>query len=566
MPSENRRTMKLSRGSRHLLVIGACIVAGVSTVVGVARGGLTQDAVPAAELEAACRALLDVRNLTVDSAAVRRTAGGRAYCYVKGTIAPAIRYHVQLPFPDDWNGRFVQEGDGGKDGDLDFFDERVEQGYAVANSNTGHDSGSEPRAAFAYNNRQAEIDFGYRAVHLLANTAKTAIEAYYGQPAQYAYYEGCSSGGRQALKEAQRFPQDFDGIVAGAPVNQYQAINATHAWMVQRLFARDFADNLAFDTNGDGVPDSLTKLNLLAEAVMAKCDAVDGITDGVVDDPLACDFQPENDLASLICPGDVDADGCFTRGQLETIDDIHRGAYDSAGVLVFKGQAWGTEAGWRTELIPHAANDLQPNRMRTFGDHMNYLFYEVDPGVPPGDLTDTSYVPDTEATPPEFAWWEFDIDDITAGKADFMKAITDSTDPDLTRFLKNGGGKLLLHHGWADATAHPEPTLDYYHAVVDATFDGDMAAAWRSTRLFMAPGMGHCGGGPGPDTWDRLQPLVDWVERGEAPDALVATHLTDGEVDNERKICPEPQRAVYTGPAGGQNDRANWIADNFSCR
>jgi len=150
-------------------------------------------------------------------------------------------------------------------------------------------------------------------------------------------------------------------------------------------------------------------------------------------------------------------------------------------------------------------------------------------------------------------------------KADFMKAITDSTDPDLTRFLKNKGGKLLLYHGWADATAHPEPTLDYYNAVVKTTFKGD-AESRKSVRLFMVPGMGHCDGGPGPNTWDRLQPLVDWVEQGKAPDDLVATHATNGVVDNQRKICADPLRAVYTGPASGQNDRANWVEGNFTCR
>jgi feruloyl esterase len=211
---------------------------------------------------------MDIRNLTITSAGLRKTADATVpYCYVKGTIPPAIRYHLQMPLPDAWNNRFVQQGDGGKDGDLDFFDDRLAQGYVVANSNTGHDSGAEPRASF--NNRQAEIDFGYRAVHLLANAAKTVIRAYYGRNASYAYFEGCSSGGRQALTEAQRFPQDFDGIVAGAPVNQYQAINATHAWMVKKLFA----NNLAFNTDGDGVPDSLTKLQLLARTVMDKCDA-----------------------------------------------------------------------------------------------------------------------------------------------------------------------------------------------------------------------------------------------------------------------------------------------------
>ncbi len=555
----------LSASLTLTLTASGLLAATLLAIAGGLRPSLAQGLATTATDEAACRSLLDIRNLNVSVAEIR-LAGSTPHCYVRGTISPAIRYHVQLPLPGAWNGRFVQRGDGGKDGDLDFFDDRVEQGYVVANSNTGHDNGSEPRASFAFNNRQAEVDFGYRAVHLLATTAKTVSRAYYGEPPRFSYFEGCSQGGRQALMEAQRFPQDFDGIVAGAPVNQYQAINATHAWIVQRLFERDFANNLAFDSNADDVPDSLTKLDLVGQAVMDACDDVDGIRDGVIDDPLACDFDPEADLASLRCEGDVDADDCLTSGQVSMVEDIYAGAHDSTGTLVFKGQALGSEPGWRTELIPHAANHLQPNRMRTFGDHMNYLFYDVDPGVPPARLTDTSYTPNTNVVPPEFAWWEFDIDDFTAGKADVMRAITDSTDPDLTRFLKDKNGKLLLYHGWADATAHPEPTFDYYGSVVEATFDGDISAAREAARLFMAPGMGHCDGGPGPNTWDRLQPLVEWVEQGRAPDFLVATHLTDGVVDNERKICPEPERAVYTGPAGGSADRANWVAENFSCR
>lgn len=170
--------------------------------------------------EQACLALTDVPNLSIASATIRQSnAGAKPYCYVKGSVAPGIRYHVQLPLPEDWNGRFLHWGDGGVDGDLDFADHRVRQGYAVANSNLGHDAGSEPGYSFAFHNKQAEIDFGYRAVHVTVTAAKTLIHAYYRRPARYSYHEGCSTGGREGLMEAQRFPEDFDGIVAGAPVN-----------------------------------------------------------------------------------------------------------------------------------------------------------------------------------------------------------------------------------------------------------------------------------------------------------------------------------------------------------
>ena len=147
-----------------------------------------------------------------------------------------------------------------------------------------------------------------------------------------------------------------------------------------------------------------------------------------------------------------------------------------------------------------------------------------------------------------------------------MKRITDATDPDLSRFLIGNGGKLILYHGWADALVVPQPTLAYYHDVVETVFQGDVSAARADARLFMVPGMGHCRGGAGPDTWDRLRPLADWVERGTVPDALLARHYSDGQVDNERPVCAVPQRAVYVGPAGGADEPVNWVRDNFACR
>ena len=540
----------------------------LATCVGLAEPGPSEE-------ESACAALTDIRNLTIISADVREVDESRAsrlgydvvrYCYVKGVISSAISCHVQLPLPENWNGRFLKWGDGAKDGDLDFADHRVAEGYAVANSNTGHDNGSEPGASFGFNNRQAEIDFGYRAVHLTAKAAKTVIEAYYDQAPEYSYFEGCSTGGMQGLTEAQRFPYDFDGIVAGAPVNHYQALNVSHAWMAQKVFQNDFEGNLAFDTNSDGSFDSLTKLEMLEKAVLDKCDANDGITDGVIDNPLSCDFDPDADLAAMMCAGNVNADDCFTTVQVDTIKDIYSGAYDSKGVSVLKGLALGSEFGWPGAVIPHAGNGLFPGHLGYASTHMNYLFYENDPGVPMPDPTDLSLTPDKSRMPPEWSWWEFDIDDYTAGLGDLMKSITDATDPDLERFLLKNNGKLILYHGWSDPGCHAEPTVDYYKDVVTTTFGGNIETARDHSRLFMVPGMGHCGGGPGPNRWDKLKPLVDWVENGNAPGFVVATHSTDGVVDNERRVCAYPELAVYTGPVGGENDPANWVESNFTCQ
>jgi feruloyl esterase len=518
------------------------------------------------EERTACEALLALPNLTITTAKIVDAAGPvPRYCYVRGSIPPGIRFHVQLPLRAAWNGRFLKFGDGTKDGDLDYADHRLAEGYAVANSNMGHDAGAEPGGWFAFDNRQAEIDFGYRAVHLTANAGKAVVAAYYGRGARRSYFEGCSTGGREGLMEAQRFPDDFDGIVAGAPVFRYQELNAGHTWLLQRVFRNDFAGNLAFDADRDGTPESLKKLEILADAVLARCDKNDGIADGVVDEPLKCDFEPRRDLARNMCRNDIDADACFTSAQLQTVVDFYRGPYDSRGTSILKGRAKGSERGW-TEYIPHAGNQMFPTHLYNARDHAAFMFYENDPGVPVPRANDLSYRPDRSATPPEWAWWEFDIDDVTAGKADFMKSIMNATDPRLGRFLGEHDGKLILWHGWNDAGAPPEPTLDYYNEVVAATFDGDLGAARERARLFMFPGMGHCAGGPGPNTWDPLAPLVAWVEQGVAPDAVVARHLTDGRIDNERRVCAYPQVARYSGPGRGAADRTNWIAQNFECR
>jgi len=217
-------------------------------------------------------------------------------------------------------------------------------------------------------------------------------------------------------------------------------------------------------------------------------------------------------------------------------------------------------------VIAYKGNNLFPTHLGYEVDHVNYLFYEKSPGSPMPVPNDLHQIPNKKTHPPEFAWWEFNIDDVTAGKGNFMMSITDAKDPDLSRFLKRKNGKLLLYHGWGDGDSHPILTYDYYKDVITKTFDGDVDAAREKVRLFMVPGMGHCRGGPGCNTWDRLAPLVDWIEHGKAPDLIVAEHLTNGKVDNQRPLCAYPQHAVYNGPAGGQNDPKNWVAQNFVCR
>ena len=512
-----------------------------------------------------CEGMVDTRNLTLYRAEWRPGDGSvPAHCHVQGQVAPGLTWYVQLPPPEAWNGRFLHWGDGGHDGDLDYAPHRVAQGYAVANSNMGHDNGSQPGATFAFNNRQAEIVYGYGHLQATVTAAKTAIRAHYGRPADYAYHEGCSTGGRQGLMAAQRLPAAFDGIVAGAPAAFLQPLNVTHNWDMQIMLKDDYAGALAFDTTGDGQLDSLTKADMLTEAVLARCDGNDGIVDRVVNDPLSCDFSPERDLAHAMCPNDANADDCFTTTQLEAIEAIYAGPYDSQGKSIYKGKSFGSEMRWPLIVIPHQGNSHRPGQIGLASDYVNFLFYENDPGVPTTRPTDLSLAPDPTREPPEFAWWQFDFDDYTAGLGDTMRAITDADDPDLSRYLKQEGGKLLIWHGWADTVIPAEPMVDYYDEVVNVTFDGDRATADESVRLFMPPGMAHCRGGPGPDTWDQLAPMVDWVENGTAPDSLTVQKLADGVVENERIVCPYPAQAAYVGE-GDPNEPSNWVAANFMC-
>lgn len=520
-----------------------------------------------ASAEAECEALQALPDLTIDAARLKRAEGPTpAHCYVRGTLSGTIRFHMQLPLPDAWNGRLLNMGDGGKDGDLDYSDHRVAQGYAVANSNTGHDAAAQRGASFARDDRQAVVDFGWRAVHLTANASKALVRAYYGRPADYDYFEGCSTGGRQGLMEAQRFPEDFDGIVSGAPVYDYQVTNITNLWMVRLSFLDDFAGNLAYDSDGNGLPDDLTKWRIVRDEVLEVCDTLDGIEDGLITNPQACAFDPDTHLAEHMCPNDIDAAACLTDRQLDTVRKLYRGPQDSHGTQVGGGMSFGSEYDWHRTIVAHEGNNLMPSRLLYVLDHFNYLFYDESPGAPITTPTDLSIEPSRTSNPPEFAWWEFDVDDYTAGKAAAMSEILDATDPDLSRYMHRHDGKLLLYHGWADPERTAQPVIDYYERVVDATFDGDVERASDQLRLFMVPGMGHCAGGPGLDAWDRLAPLVEWVENGNAPDEIIAEHHTDGEVDNQRVICPYPQNAVYVGPERRANDREAWVAQSFECR
>ena len=422
------------------------------------------------------------------------------YCDVRGVIPSEIKFAVKMP--TNWNGRFQMVGNGGFAGNISHkqMEAGLIEGYAVASTDTGHDSNLEPLATFAYNNREKEIDFAFRAVHLTAVTAKKIVEAYYGTEPSYSYWAGCSEGGRQALMEAQRFPEDFDGIIVGAPVLNFSGTLISKIWNAKALLS------CTFDKD---------KLNILANAVYDSCDGEDGLKDGLIENPLTCNFNPENDL--LLCSGDAEEPECFTRGQIEALKKIYGGTKDSEGNQLFPGQPVGTEA---LKESPKAESFLK------------YMAFEKDD--------------------PEYDWQTFNFD-TDPQKMAYIHSIVDATDPDLSAFYANGG-KIIHYHGWADTSLNPIMSIDYYEKVLG--FMGDQTEDFY--RLYMVPGMFHCRGGVGCDEVDWLTPLVNWVEKGNAPEELTGAHSTEGNVDRTRPICPYPKVSKYKG-TGDINTAANFI-------
>ena len=453
-----------------------------------------------------------------------------AHCRVTGVLAPEIAFEVSLP--DRWNGRFYMIGNGGHAGEALDDPLRVSQrngairlGFAFAQTNTGHDARKEPGGTFVLSNPQKAIDYAYRAVHLTATTAKAITAHYYGKPVARSYWNSCSNGGRQGLIEAQRYPEDFDGLVVNAP------------WVSQTGFTIGALWNQRAMSKVQLTPG---KLLLLAGKVMEKCDAIDGLRDGVIDDPRRCDFDAARDVPS--CASGPSSDECLTSEEAQAINDVYRGPHTSSGKPIFPGFMPGSEAlyvgfgsptpasAWLNFIVP-ATPDGRAADFNLAENTMRYLVFD-----PPR---------------PDWDYRTFDFDRDTALLDEWAKKVNaDSTD--LTAFQQRGG-KILMTYGWADQVLQPMMGVNYYEEVL-ARY-GEKTKDFF--RLFMVPGMAHCADGHGTDRFDAVTAVIDWVEKGKAPDVLLASRVVDGKVVRTRPLCPYPQVARYTG-SGSIDDAANF--------
>jgi feruloyl esterase len=432
-----------------------------------------------------------------------------SFCRVMATLTPSsdsdIKIEVWLP-SSGWNNDFQAIGNGGWNGTIgyDALAEGVKRGFATSATDTGHAGGS---ASFAMGHPEKLTDFAYRAVHDMTVTAKAITKDFYGSAPRFSYWNGCSTGGRQGLKEAQKFPADFDGIVAGAPANFQTHLHVWSVWVAQEM---------------NKTPESYLpaeKLAVLHKAVLEACDAADGVKDGLINDPTRCHFDPK----TIECKGE-DLPNCLTPAQSAAVRVIYAGPKSPDGKPVFPSYEPGSELGWGL-LAGQKANAVAT-------DSFTYVVYKN----------------------PNWDWRTMNLTSDVAQIEKTYGSLIDATDPNMRAFFAHNG-KLLMYHGWSDPAIAPGNSINYYQSVVKNV--GGESKASNEIRLFMVPGMGHCGGGEGPNDFDKMAAIQQWVEQGKAPETMIASHATKGTVDRTRPLCVYPKIAKYNG-SGSIDDAANF--------
>ncbi len=460
-----------------------------------------------------------------------------AFCRVRGIIAPSsdshIEFEVWMPV-SGWNGKYLGVGNGGYAGSITYWRPSVTTsndptlqsalmaGYATSSTDTGHEAG-EIDGRWALGHHEKIIDFGYRAIHETAENSKSIVHAFYGEAPRHSYFDSCSNGGRQGLMEAQRYPADYEGVIVGDPAASFTHLTVEN-WWVQQVTEKEPASYIPAD-----------KWPAVQAAVLAQCDARDGLEDGLIGDPRRCDFKP----SVLLCHG-PESPSCLTAPQIAALEKIYAGPRDPRGGQIYPGLLPGGETGgpidWAAAISGSArGHTVMDGLLAGWADLMQ-------------SPTGHSHSISAESLARLY--------DVALGR------VLDATNPDLTAFEARGG-KLILFHGWSDPGIPPLATVDYYERVVARMGRAD---AERFTRLYMVPGMPHCFGGSGPNTFGTpmLSALDRWVGKGVAPQAIVATkYRTNGDpasvIARTRPLCPYPQVARYKGT--GSID----AAANFAC-
>ena len=442
-----------------------------------------------------------------------------AFCRVSGEIRPTkdsnIKFEVWMP-TSGWNHKLMGIGNGGWSGNIWYGDmsDALQRGYATASTDTGHET-NPGDASFALGHPEKLIDFAYRAFHETTVKAKAILSAYYGDAPKHSYWNGCSTGGKQGLTEAQRYPRDYDGIIAGAPANFWTHLMFSGIWIGEATHENPISY----------LPKE--KYSVLHKAVIEACDSLDGVKDGVLENPKKCHFDPKV-LQCKVAEGP----DCLTAAQVEAAKKIYAGPKNPrTGEQIFPGLEPGSENVW--SFFAGGGGSEPP----IVASHFKYLVFH-DPNW-------------------DYRTLNFDSDVTLADKLD--KGVLNAIDPNLMEFFAQGG-KLLLYHGWNDAAIAPQNTVNYYNSVVAAM--GGLNKVTNSMRLFMAPGVNHCDGGDGPFDFDSILVLEQWVEKGEVPDRIVAAHFPPGahaaKPNRTRPLCPYPQVAKYKG-SGSTDDASNFV-------
>jgi feruloyl esterase len=431
------------------------------------------------------------------------------FCRVAATLRPTadsdIKIEVWMP-ASGWNSKYEAVGNGGWAGVISYaaMAEALRRGYATSSTDTGHVGGT---GAFVMGHPEKLIDYAWRSEHEMTVKSKAIIQAFYGSAPKRSYWNGCSTGGRQGLMEAQRFPDDYDGFILGAAANR----TLLAMWLSFAVLKE---------------PESYippAKYPAIHRAAVNACDARDGATDGLIEDPTRCKFDPK----ALLCKG-ADGPECLTAAQVEAARKMYTAPPNPrGGKELFPPLVPGTELGWGVQVAG-------PNPTANMFDHFRYVVFKN----------------------PDWDWKTFSFETDVARFEAPENTVMNATDPNLRPFFSHNG-KMLMYHGWSDTNVPGLASVKYYKTVVD-TLGGPKKTA-DSIRLFMAPGMGHCSGGEGPDRFDALGALEQWVEQGKAPEKLIASKVTEGKVVRTRPLCPYPQVAKYRG--SGSLDEAG----SFRC-